>query len=182
MPLSPNFLVITNDNSFDKLVEHFNIASEGLAHRVIDVNTNSMKLLPKQMHELLNDLNFEFYNFSDEFKSYQGLSTLYYLSRIFGRNFIKSGDRVTKVKGFAHALLYQQVLKHLLGLNEELVLVNTHQVSSNYQRYVDEVAATLLESLKPTDELGMKQIKDFRNSVEHILVYLKKRSKILPKS
>ncbi len=181
MPLSPNFLVITSDNDFSKLVEHFNVASEGLSHRVVDVNINTIRLLPKQMNELLNDLNFEFYNFSKEFKSCQGLSTLYYLSMIFGRNFIKNGERVTRVKGFAHALLYQQVLKHLLGVNEELVLVNTHQVSSNYQRYIDEVAASLLESLKPTDELGVKQLKDFRESIEHILVYLKKRSKIVLK-
>ena len=181
MPLSPNFLVITHDNSFSKLVDRFNVASEGLAHRIVDINADSVRLLPKQMNELLNDLNFEFYNYSQEFKSYQGLSTLYCLSAIFGRNFIKSGERVTKVKGFAQALLYQQVLKHLLGLNEELVLVNTHQVSSNYQRYVDEVAVSLLESLKPTDEAGIKQIKDFKESVEHILVYLKKRSKIVLK-
>lgn len=181
MPLSPNFLVISHDNSFTKLVEHFNAASEGLSHRIVDINVATIRLLPKQMNELLNDLNFEFYNFSKEFKNYQGLSTLYYLSMIFGRQFIKNGERVTRVKGFAHALLYQQILKHLLGINEELVLVNTHQVSSNYQRYVEEVAASLLEALKPTDERGIAQIKDFRESIEHILVFLKKRSKIVLK-
>ena len=181
MPLSPNFLIITNDNGFSKLVESFNVASEGLAYRVIDVNLSTMRLLPKQMHELLSDLNFEFYNFAKEFKDYQGLSTLYYLSQIFGRNFIKNGERVTRIKGFAQALLYQQILKHLLGLNEELVLVNTHQISSNYQRYVDDVAVSLLESLKATDEIGVQQMKEFRSSVEHILVYLKKRSKIVMK-
>lgn len=181
MPLSPNFLVISHDNSFTKLVEHFNAASEGLSHRIVDINVATVRLLPKQMNELLNDLNFEFYNFSKEFKNYQGLSTLYYLSMIFGRQFIKNGERVTRVKGFAHALLYQQILKHLLGINEELVLVNTHQVSSNYQRYVEEVAASLLEALKPTDERGIAQIKDFRESIEHILVFLKKRSKIVLK-
>ncbi|GAA5094936.1 hypothetical protein [Wohlfahrtiimonas larvae] len=181
MPLSPNFFIITSDNGFSKLVENFNIASEGLAHRVIDVNANTIRLLPRQMNELLNDLNFEFYNYSKEFKSYQGLSTVYYLSLIFGRNFIKNGERVTKIKGFANALLYQQILKHLLGLNEELVLVNTHQVSSNYQRYVDDVASSLLEALKPVDELGIQQIKALRGSIEHILVYLKKRSKIVIK-
>lgn len=181
MPLSPNFLVITNDNGFSKLVEHFNVASEGIAHRVVDVNIDKIRLLPKQMNELLNDLNFEFYNFSKEFKKYQNLSTLYYLSMIFGRNFIKNGERVTRIKGFAHALLYQQIVKHLLGINEELVLVNTHQVSSNYQRYIDDVSVSLLESLKATDELSIKQLKDFRESIEHILVYLKKRSKIVVK-
>ena len=181
MPLSPNFLVISHDNSFTKLVEHFNAASEGLSHRIVDINVATVRLLPKQMNELLNDLNFEFYNFSKEFKNYQGLSTLYYLSMIFGRQFIKNGERVTRVKGFTHALLYQQILKHLLGINEELVLVNTHQVSSNYQRYVEEVAASLLEALKPTDERGIAQIKDFRESIEHILVFLKKRSKIVLK-
>ena len=181
MPLSPNFLVISHDNSFTKLVEHFNAASEGLSHRIVDINVATVRLLPKQMNELLNDLNFELYNFSKEFKNYQGLSTLYYLSMIFGRQFIKNGERVTRVKGFAHALLYQQILKHLLGINEELVLVNTHQVSSNYQRYVEEVAASLLEALKPTDERGIAQIKDFRESIEHILVFLKKRSKIVLK-
>ena len=181
MPLSPNFLVISHDNSFTKLVEHFNAASEGLSYRIVDINVATVRLLPKQMNELLNDLNFEFYNFSKEFKNYQGLSTLYYLSMIFGRQFIKNGERVTRVKGFAHALLYQQILKHLLGINEELVLVNTHQVSSNYQRYVEEVAASLLEALKPTDERGIAQIKDFRESIEHILVFLKKRSKIVLK-
>lgn len=181
MPLSPNFLVITHDNDFSKLVGHFNAASEGLTYRIVDVNAEKIRLLPKQMNELLNDLNFEFYNFSKEFKSYQGLSTLYFLSMIFGRNFIKNGERVTRVKGFAHALLYQQVLKHLLGVNEELVLVNMHQVSSNYQRYVDSVAASLLEALKPQDEIGINQLKDFRESIEHILVYLKKRSKIVSK-
>lgn len=181
MPLSPNFLVISHDNSFTKLVEHFNAASEGLSHRIVDINVATIRLLPKQMNELLNDLNFEFYNFSKEFKNYQGLSTLYYLSMIFGRQFIKNGERVTRVKGFAHALLYQQILKHLLGINEELVLVNTHQVSSNYQRYVDEVAASLLDALKPMDERGIAQIKDFRESIEKILVFLKKRSKIVLK-
>lgn len=181
MPLSPNFLVITNDNNFSQLVEDFNVASEGLAHRVLDVNASTIRLLPKQVHELLNDLNFEFYNFSQEFKDYQGLSTLYYLSMIFGRNFIKTGERMTRIKGFAQALLYQQILKHLLGLNEELILVNTHHISTNYQRYIDDVAESLLESLKPADKVGMKQIKDFRNAVEHILVYLKKRSKIVVK-
>ena len=181
MPLSPNFLVISHDNSFTKLVEHFNAASEGLSHRIVDINVATVRLLPKQMNELLNDLNFEFYNFSKEFKNYQGLSTLYYLSMMFGSQFIKNGERVNGVKGFAHALLYQQILKHLLGINEELVLVNTHQVSSNYQRYVEEVAASLLEALKPTDERGIAQIKDFRESIEHILVFLKKRSKIVLK-
>lgn len=82
MPLSPNFLVITYDNSFSKLVDRFNVALEGLAHHIVDINADSVRLLPKQMNELLNDLNFEFYNYSKEFKSYQGLSTLYCLSAL----------------------------------------------------------------------------------------------------
>ncbi len=177
MRLSPSFKVLSNEDVFPSLVEDFNLAAEGLANHLLKISSDKVNLVPKQMLALLNDLSFEFYNFYDEFKERQGLSTLYYLSFIFGRHFLKAGEKVIIIKGYTNALLFQQILRHLLKIEEDLILVNTHSINSTYQRYVDDVAESLLVALKPVDQMSMKQLNDFKRSLERIIVYLKRKSR-----
>lgn len=171
------YIVITKKNEFEQYVEEFQSSLDGISKMIVDANAGSVHILAKQMTPILNNLQFEFYNYLDEFKEKQTLSTAYYLAAVLGKEFMKDDKNKIIIRGLGSAIFYQRVLNHLLEIKEELVVINLQHIQPKDEKIVRAILPKLLDSLTPKDEESAELLKKFILSIDQIIGYLKLKSK-----
>lgn len=178
--LSRSFLTISQSNEFEKCKEKFSLATEGIYQCIAQEVLFIMRGVSlRQLVDWLDDLEFEFYNYSDKLREKQRLASLYNVAELIGRDFVSDigHGKTIKVKGFAEAIFYQQLLKELLQVREELVIVNMQALHPNLQKMLPEIVPTMLSALSPNITKSPDVLNEFVLSIENIVQYLQRKAK-----
>ena len=172
------YIVLSKKNDFLSYVDDFNDSLEGISSIILSADSVNIRIQPRQMMEALNEVQFEFYNYSDEFKRKQTLSTVYCLIPILGNDFLKENKSRVIVRGLGAALLYQRVLRQLLQVQEELVAINLQHLQANNQKAIRTILPVLLDSLAPKNNTEKVNLGKFIHSMDKIIEFLKQKSKL----
>ena len=139
------YAILSKKNDFLSYIDDFKNSLEDISSIILSADSISIRMQPRQMMEALNEVQFEFYNYSDEFKKKQTLSTVYYLTPVLGNDFLKENKSRVIVRGLGAALLYQRVLRQLLQIQEEIVAINLQHLQANNQKAIRTILPVLLD-------------------------------------